>query len=160
MFSTKCRTCALAHNCHFWFRDRKESEECRYYVFKQDSCPFSRDVDGEVFCVAKEDIDSVDSHCTELVFQNCNMLENNIITRKLQQHIKDLKVDNIISVGKNHHQILIYFTNGLVLRIIGDPSYDDMSEIGSLSTILYYEDNEIDIMEEVYDETRRLLKND
>ena len=54
MFSTKCRTCALAHNCHFWFRDRKESEECRYYVFKQDSCPFSRDVDGEVFCVAKK----------------------------------------------------------------------------------------------------------
>ena len=37
----------------------------------------------------KEDVDSVDSHCTELVFQNCNMLENNIITRKLQQHIKD-----------------------------------------------------------------------
>ena len=131
---TRCDTCLSFNRCHRWFKLKTEANDCEFYEFNKDRCPFSKkDKDGTFLCTGKEATESRVSYCTEFIYPNCPILENNLLTRKLANALKGKQIKNIGVYGKpasDTRQILLSTNDDILLQIkTFSPDNDSTLEI-------------------------------
>lgn len=154
---TRCDTCLSFNRCHRWFKLKIEANDCEFYEFNKDRCPFSKkDEDGIFLCTGKEATESRVSYCTEFIYPNCPILENNLLTRKLANALKGKQIKNIGVYGKpasDTRQILLSTNDDILLQIkTFSPDNDSTLEI-----FLHEGDKEYNLSLETYDEIRKIL---
>lgn len=154
---TRCDTCLSFNRCHRWFKLKTEANDCEFYEFNKDRCPFSKkDEDGIFLCTGKEATESRVSYCTEFIYPNCPILENNLLTRKLANALKGKQIKNIGVYGKpasDTRQILLSTNDDILLQIkTFSPDNDSTLEI-----FLHEGDKEYNLSLETYDEIRKIL---
>lgn len=154
---TRCDTCLSFNRCHRWFKLKTEANDCEFYEFNKDRCPFSKkDEDGIFLCTGKEATESRVSYCTEFIYPNCPILENNLLTRKLANALKGKQIKNIGVYGKpasDTRQILLSTNDDILLQIkTFSPDNDSTLEI-----FLHEGDEEYNLSLETYDEIRKIL---
>lgn len=154
---TRCDTCISFNRCHRWFKLKTEANDCEFYEFNKDRCPFSfKDKDGNFLCTGKEATESRVSYCTEFVYPNCPILENNLLTRKLVKAMKGKIIKDIGVFGKpssDTRQILLSINDNVLLQIkTFSPDNDSTLEI-----FLHEDGEEYNLSLETYDEIRRIL---
>ena len=154
---TRCDTCLSFNRCHRWFKLKTEANDCEFYEFNKDRCPFSKkDEDGAFLCTGKEATESRLSYCTEFIYPNCPILENNLLTRKLADALKGKQIKNIGVYGKpasDTRQILLFTNDDILLQIkTFSPDNDSTLEI-----FLHEGEKEYNLSLETYDEIRKIL---
>ena len=154
---TKCDTCMSFNNCHKWFRLKQEANDCEFYEFNKDRCPFSKkDKEGHYICTGKESAETILSYCTEFVYPNCPILENNLLTKRLNDALQGQTIRNIGVYGKpssDTRQLLLSINDNMILQIKSfSPDNDSTLEI-----YLHDGEKERNLSIETYDEIRRIL---